>query len=238
MLTRITESGKTKCHKYWPGKHKSKTFGSVTVSLVRKEKEHGLVSRIVQLQFDPSKLRTDSPSATEDSGTTASAATAMATSGDEMRCDQGDDAPLVGGTREIVHFQYKEWPDHGRPSSATSFRHLLHLVDAFHNGRGPIVVHCSAGIGRTGTFCTVHTIVQRLEQHYQEHPETVPTFNIFDTVLRLRANRVGMVQSKDQYEFCYKAVLEEYRARVTQLADEKRLELEEQREEQRKESRK
>jgi len=46
-----------------------------------------------------------------------------------------------------------------------------------------------------------------------EHPdsEPVPTFNVFDTILKLRCNRVGMVQTKDQFEFCYRAILEEYR---------------------------
>ncbi len=80
-----------------------------------------------------------------------------------------------------------------------------------HNGRGPILVHCSAGIGRTGTFCCVHTIVQKLDQvcellccfggsflglsvrtqDYNERPNETPTFNVFDTILRLRASRAG-----------------------------------------------
>lgn len=78
----------------------------------------------------------------------------------------------------------------------------------------------SAGIGRTGTFCAVHTITQQLDQHYHERPTQTPSFNIFQTILKLRTNRVGMVQTKDQFEFCYKAVLEEYRARVKQHQDE------------------
>jgi len=97
-----------------------------------------------------------------------------------------------------------------------TFRHLLHLVDAVHNGRGPILVHCSAGIGRTGTFCCVHTIVQKLDKDYNERPNETPTFNVFETILKLRANRAGMVQTKDQFEFCYRAVLEEYKSRLKQ----------------------
>ncbi len=126
-------------------------------------------------------------------------------------------------------------------------------VDAVHDGRGPILVHCSAGIGRTGTFCCVHTIVQKLDkaclcacvraltrpcsrpQDYNERPNETPTFNVFETILKLRASRAGegalllpsaacsfpsagMVQTKDQFEFCYRAVLEEYKSRVKQMA--------------------
>ncbi len=50
MLTKVIEGAKVKCYKYWPGKKKGKSFGAFTVSLVRKEKEHGLVSRTVRLQ--------------------------------------------------------------------------------------------------------------------------------------------------------------------------------------------
>ena len=85
-------------------------------------------------------------------------------------------------------------------------------MDAMHDRRGPILVHCSAGIGRTGTFCAVHTITQNLERHLHEHPDNnpLPSFNVFDTILKLRTSRVGMVQTKDQFEFCYRAILEEY----------------------------
>ena len=175
MLTRITENGKIKCYKYWPAKSKSKRFGAYSVLLTSKEKEDGLVTRLVTL------------------------------------CKHGK-TESEDECREIAHFQYKDWPDHGLPSSAATFRHLLHLVDAMHDRRGPILVHCSAGIGRTGTFCAVHTITQNLDRHHHEHmngkPE--PTFNVFETILKLRLNRVGMVQTRDQFEFCHQAVLEEY----------------------------
>ncbi len=102
MLTKVTENSKIKCYKYWPGKVKGKMFGQFFVSLVSKEKEHGLVTRVVQVVRN------------------------------------GD----LEKAREVYHFQYKEWPDHGLPSSAATFRHLLHLVDAMHDRRGSILVHC------------------------------------------------------------------------------------------------
>lgn len=119
----------------------------------------------------------------------------------------------TGESREIMHLQYKEWPDHGLPVSTTNFRQLLHMVDQILNGNAPIVVHCSAGIGRTGTFCTVHSTIARIEDQYKHHQPV--NCNILQTVLRLREERAGMVQTKEQYIFCYMAVLEELLERYT-----------------------
>jgi protein-tyrosine phosphatase len=109
-----------------------------------------------------------------------------------------------GEVREISHFQYREWPDHGLPKSTEKFRQLLALVDDTH-ATTPIVVHCSAGIGRTGTFCTVHINLCKMRYATADRP---PKFDILGTVLRLRKERLGMVQTKEQYMFCYLAVLE------------------------------
>eukprot|EP01089_Gocevia_fonbrunei_P007946 TRINITY_DN1937_c0_g1_i1.p1 TRINITY_DN1937_c0_g1~~TRINITY_DN1937_c0_g1_i1.p1 ORF type:complete len:292 (+),score=48.66 TRINITY_DN1937_c0_g1_i1:182-1057(+) len=113
------------------------------------------------------------------------------------------------GTREVVHFQYMDWPDHGLPESAEAFREVVHNVDKIRTPHTPIVVHCSAGIGRTGTFCTVHATLEQLNLQRKEKPDENPQLNILGTVLKMREQRVGMVQTKEQYIFCYKALLEE-----------------------------
>jgi len=101
-----------------------------------------------------------------------------------------------------------DWPDHGLPESTEAFREVLTNVDKVRKNSTPIVVHCSAGIGRTGTFCTVHSILQQLDKQKREHPEEPPKVNILETVLKLRSQRIGMVQTKEQYVFCYKALAE------------------------------
>jgi len=111
--------------------------------------------------------------------------------------------------RQIVHFQYMDWPDHGLPENAAAFRKILHKVDKVRQRKTPIVVHCSAGIGRTGTFCTVHSTLEKLHLHLREKPNELPEFNVLETVLKMREQRVGMVQTKEQYIFCYKALVEE-----------------------------
>jgi protein tyrosine phosphatase len=118
----------------------------------------------------------------------------------------------VNQERTIIHYQYTGWPDHGLPPPAHShhFLHLMNLVDNTIIERGgPICIHCSAGIGRTGTFCTIHINVHIIRQYFEKHLRP-PPLSIVSTVLRLRKQRHGMVQTKDQFLFCYQIITEEY----------------------------
>lgn len=110
---------------------------------------------------------------------------------------------LTNEERTVHQLQYVEWPDHGVPPSTQRFRALLRLVDGLASVQDNVVVHCSAGIGRTGTFCAVHTALFQLIQQ----PGTL--INVPALVLALRRERPGMVQTKEQYVFCYMAILEE-----------------------------
>lgn len=103
--------------------------------------------------------------------------------------------------REIKHFQYTAWPDHGVPDHATPFLMFLRRV-RFTNppDAGPLIVHCSAGVGRTGCFIVIDTQLERLKCEQ--------TIDIYAHVTCLRAQRNFMVQTEDQYVFCYDAVLE------------------------------
>jgi len=114
---------------------------------------------------------------------------------------------------EIVHLQYTMWPDHGVPSESAPLRKLVKYVEQLKEPntgtlKGPICVHCSAGIGRSGTFITVHLIMQNLKK-YSSNQDPYEAVKIFDTVNALRQERPGMVQTKEQYIFCYLAVFEE-----------------------------
>lgn len=131
--------------------------------------------------------------------------------------------------------QYMAWPDHGLPVSTKAFVILSDEVDRANEiggGELPpigtyslfclsaldwfVVVHCSAGIGRSGTFCTVHSVLAMLRNHFTKH-SSPPALNLVSLVLHFRKERPGMVQTKDQFMFCYMAVLEEY-TRLMKLA--------------------
>jgi len=111
--------------------------------------------------------------------------------------------------RQITQFQYTAWPDHGLPVSTAAFVELADLVDSANTTNSSIVVHCSAGIGRSGTFCTVHATKEKFLLDIQKEPNKIPDLNIVETVLYMREQRPGMVQTKEQFQFCYITIMEE-----------------------------
>ncbi|XP_049646734.1 tyrosine-protein phosphatase non-receptor type 20 [Suncus etruscus] len=107
------------------------------------------------------------------------------------------------GTSHLVkQLQFTNWPDHGTPASVEDFIKYTRYVRKSHH-TGPLVVHCSAGVGRTGVFLCVDVVFCAIEKNF--------TFNILNIVSQMRQQRPGMIQTKEQYHFCYKVVLEVFK---------------------------
>ncbi|XP_034939703.1 tyrosine-protein phosphatase non-receptor type 9 isoform X2 [Chelonus insularis] len=174
MTTRVIERGRTKCAQYWgpePGDEVS--AGGFTVTTLDVETNPDYTISMLLLTNNK----------TEE-------------------------------TREVCHMLYTAWPDYGVPQSATALLQFLSLVRqqqtkmlanrgdtwAGHPRGPPIVVHCSAGIGRTGTFCTLDICISRLED--------TGTVDIRGTVEKIRAQRAYSIQMPDQYVFCHRALAE------------------------------
>jgi len=108
-------------------------------------------------------------------------------------------------SRDILHFHYTTWPDFGVPQCPDSFLEYLHAVrdsGSLDGDVGPAIVHCSAGIGRSGTFCLVDTCLVLIDK---EGPESVCVKEI---LLELRNYRMGLIQTPDQLKFSYLAIVE------------------------------
>ncbi|KAL2300541.1 hypothetical protein Nmel_013423 [Mimus melanotis] len=174
MTTRLEEGGRRKCGQYWPlEKDFQVCFGALTITNLGVENLSHYKKTILEIHSSETRER-----------------------------------------RLVSHFQYLSWPDYGVPSSATTLIDFLGAVKQQqrvavsalgprfkgHPGGPPVVVHCSAGIGRTGTFCALDICLSQLQD--------VGTLNIYQTVLRMRTQRAFSIQTPEQYYFCYTAILE------------------------------
>lgn len=173
MVTAEEEGGRSKSHRYWPklgSKHSSATYGKFKVT---------------------TKFRTDSG--------------CYATTGLKVK------HLLSGQERTVWHLQYTDWPDHGCPEEVQGFlsyleeiqsvrRHTNSVLDSSNPCNPPIVVHCSAGVGRTGVVILTELMVGCLE-----HNEKVDV----PVMLRhLREQRMFMIQTIAQYKFVYQVLIQ------------------------------
>ncbi|XP_025048259.1 tyrosine-protein phosphatase non-receptor type 14 isoform X3 [Alligator sinensis] len=173
MVTAEEEGGRSKSHRYWPklgSKHSSATYGKFKVT---------------------NKFRTDSG--------------CYATTGLKVK------HLLSGQERTVWHLQYTDWPDHGCPEEVQGFlsyleeiqsvrRHTNSVLDSSNNCNPPIVVHCSAGVGRTGVVILTELMIGCLE-----HNEKV---DVPVMLRRLREQRMFMIQTIAQYKFVYQVLIQ------------------------------
>ncbi|XP_038623462.1 tyrosine-protein phosphatase non-receptor type 9 [Tachyglossus aculeatus] len=174
MTTRLEEGGRRKCGQYWPLEKDSRVrYGGLILTNLGVESLSHYKKTVLEIHNPEDRER-----------------------------------------RRVTHFQFLSWPDYGVPSSAASLIDFLGSVkhqqrvavsalgprSRGHPGGPPIVVHCSAGIGRTGTFCSLDICLSQLED--------VGTLNVYQTVVRMRTQRAFSIQTPEQYYFCYTAIIE------------------------------
>lgn len=173
MVTAEEEGGRSKSHRYWPklgSKHNSATHGKFKVT---------------------TKFRTDSG--------------CYATTGLKVK------HLLSGQERTVWHLQYTDWPEQGCPEYVQGFlsyleeiqsvrRHTNSMLDTSKSLNPPVVVHCSAGVGRTGVVILTELMISCLEHN---EPMEVPTM-----LSELRQQRMLMVQTILQYKFVYQVLIQ------------------------------
>ncbi|CAG5928053.1 unnamed protein product [Menidia menidia] len=173
MVTAEEEGGRSKSHRYWPklgSKHNSATHGKFKVT---------------------TKFRTDSG--------------CYATTGLKVK------HLLSGQERTVWHLQYTDWPEQGCPEYVPGFlsyleeiqsvrRHTNSMLDTSKSLNPPVVVHCSAGVGRTGVVILTELMISCLEHN---EPVEVPTM-----LSELRQQRMLVVQTISQYKFVYQVLIQ------------------------------
>ncbi|XP_032918880.1 receptor-type tyrosine-protein phosphatase eta isoform X3 [Catharus ustulatus] len=115
----------------------------------------------------------------------------------------------------VRQFHFTSWPDHGVPETTDlliNFRHLVHEYNSQNPVDSPTLVHCSAGVGRTGTFIAIDRLIQQMEMEN--------SVDVYGVVYDLRMHRPLMVQTEDQYVFlnqCVMDIIKSQRERQTDL---------------------
>jgi tyrosine-protein phosphatase 2/3 len=248
MLTAESEGGQLKSHPYWH----TGDYGPLKLKLLS-EKRISLEPNATKGQSSKFKRPSMGQRRSTNPLTEAESTTAKGLS---QRSSEAPYATVRHFTlshsnlpfqpmREITQLHYTQWPDFGAPAHP---RHLLALIDQTNryadgrtslahpasavvepapNGQRPIVVHCSAGCGRTGTFCTVDSVIDMLNRqraegrqdrmdidtesddiHAAEWTDRSDVDLIVRTVENFRGQRLSMVQSLRQFVLCYESVLE------------------------------
>uniref|UniRef100_A0A667YGJ1 Receptor-type tyrosine-protein phosphatase n=1 Tax=Myripristis murdjan TaxID=586833 RepID=A0A667YGJ1_9TELE len=103
-------------------------------------------------------------------------------------------------SQHVRHFHFHGWPEIGIPAEGRGMIDIIAAVQRQQqqSGNHPIIVHCSAGAGRTGTFIALSNILERVKAE--------GLLDVFQTVKSLRMQRPHMVQTVEQYDFCYRVV--------------------------------
>ncbi|CAF3641045.1 unnamed protein product [Adineta steineri] len=163
MLTTLFESGRIKCHQYWPNVSETNDYGLFTIRCTRERKENELMYR--EFIFLNKEINEE---------------------------------------RIIYQIQNEIWPDHGVPNDYVSFVDFVLEIRELRkaNKHLPILVHCSAGIGRTGVLILMETALCLMENNQSVFPLNI--------VRLMREQRLGMIQTASQYQFACEAVLYAY----------------------------
>ena len=112
--------------------------------------------------------------------------------------------------RIVYQIHFNGWPDHGIPDTSDGkvfevFIEINKLVDQFNTEEKPIIVHCSAGVGRTGTFVSMYLLEKEIMKQINDKCENI-RINIFNLVRKIKEMRIHMVQNLIQYNLTYKFV--------------------------------
>ncbi|XP_052714791.1 uncharacterized protein LOC128188049 [Crassostrea angulata] len=109
------------------------------------------------------------------------------------------------GSRLVYQFNFTAWPDFGVPKNPAAIIDFLATVNSKQaelTEAGPMVIHCSAGLGRTGTLVVIEALIHQIKEEGLDCD-----LDIQKTVLKVRSQRPGMIQTEPQYKFIYKALL-------------------------------
>ena len=210
MLTNLNENNKIKCNKYWPNRLN----------------EIEIYDNLYEIKYTNESKHLDYVKRTFKLNRTASSLTSFNNSNNDS--SNNDNKNKINNEKVIDQYHFKYWYDKDSPNTdLISIFYLIKEINSKYNNnnnsleqddnKSPILIHCSAGIGRTGTYIALDTLMQVIDNYNLIENNQSNTndkielkLNIFDVVSKLRQYRQNLVQTYKQYAFIYDALNEYY----------------------------